>query len=73
MKRRANTVRELALLGGTTPEPAKPARLPRECRRKLRLMPLRDGRVNLVDAKGALFMPCATREVAETMRAAFST
>ena len=48
-------------------------RLPMESRRRLKLMELRDGRVNLVDAKsGKIFAPCANKEVAKQMRAAFA-
>lgn len=68
----ANTA-EIARAAGHRAAPPRPARLPAECRRHLRVMPLRDGRANLVDDDGALFMPCASRAVAETMRAVFST
>lgn len=70
------TTRELAAVGdaqirGKAPPPARLAPVPG---RKLRLMPLADGRCNLVEAKTkALFMPCASRAVAEGLLKVFSS
>lgn len=69
------TTRELAVVGERNTRPrAQVPRVPGIAGRKLCLMPLADGRCNLVEAKTrTLFMPCASRAVAETMRDVFST
>ena len=68
------TTRELAAIGAAQIRKApRPPRLAAVPGRKLRLMPLPDGRCNLVETKtNTLFMPCASRPVAERMRDVFS-
>ena len=65
-----STVREIADAARRVRRPAP--RVPTESRRRLRIMQLADGRTNLIEPDGTVFMPCASPEVAARMRAVFS-